>query len=177
MRPEAANPYMKRYKGFTLIELMVAAAIIGLISAIVLSSLSMARARTRDTTRLSDMRQLQTALETYKTERGVYPSTVVPPATQPSWLGTCSGFGSRATSGANGWIPNLAPTHIRVLPVDPKPITNNTCYVYRSNGTDYHLLAYQTVEILKGAANPAPRPAPNNTEASFSFSTPGARTW
>ncbi|MFA6492944.1 MAG: hypothetical protein WCV58_02310, partial [Patescibacteria group bacterium] len=49
------------------------------------------------------------------------------------------------TSGTTGWIPGLAPEFISVLPRDPKE-TSNKCYLYRSNGTDYTLLAYLTME-------------------------------
>ncbi len=52
-------------KGFTLIELLVVIAIIGILSAIVLASLNSARANSRDGKRLSDIAQLQLALESY----------------------------------------------------------------------------------------------------------------
>ncbi len=52
-------------RGFTLIELLVVIAIIGLLSSVVLSSLNSARTKSRDARRLSDIRQIQTALELY----------------------------------------------------------------------------------------------------------------
>jgi len=66
---------MKNKKGFTLIELLVVVAIIGILATIVLSSLSSARERARDATRLSDIRTIQTALELYNLETGSYPVT------------------------------------------------------------------------------------------------------
>jgi len=157
-------------RGFTLIELLVVIAIIGILSSVLVSSLSIARAKTRDATRLSDFRQIQTALETYRNEKLSYPST------SGSWWGNCGGFGTHPTSGATGWVPNLAPTYIAKLPVDPKPIVPNNCYVYKSTGDDYMLIAYGTVETKTPATNPAPRPA-QPTEADFAFYTPGARDW
>ena len=59
-------PYMnltRNQRGFTLIELLVVIAIIGLLSSVVLSSLNTARSKSRDARRLSDIKQLQTALE------------------------------------------------------------------------------------------------------------------
>lgn len=60
-------------RGFTLIELLVVVAIIGLLAGVVLASLNGARAKARDTNRLSDMRQIQIALELYYDKYGVYP--------------------------------------------------------------------------------------------------------
>lgn len=56
---------MKNKKGFTLVELLVVIAIIGLLSTIAFISLNRARAKARDAKRVSDVRQLQSALELY----------------------------------------------------------------------------------------------------------------
>ena len=57
-------------KGFTLIELLVVIAIIGLLSSIVLASLSSAREKARDTTRKSDLRSIATALHLWESDNG-----------------------------------------------------------------------------------------------------------
>ena len=57
------HPRERSERGFTLIELLVVIAIIGLLSSVVLSSLNSAREKSRDARRLSDIKQLQTALE------------------------------------------------------------------------------------------------------------------
>lgn len=62
-------------KGFTLIELLVVIAIIGILSSVVLASLSTARQKSRDAKRISDVGQIQLALELFFDASQSYPST------------------------------------------------------------------------------------------------------
>ena len=65
---------MKQYKkGFTLIELLVVIAIIGILSTLAVVSLGNARQRARDTKRLADIRNIQTALELFYSQNNNYP--------------------------------------------------------------------------------------------------------
>lgn len=89
-----------RTRGFTLIELLVVVAIIGILSSVVLASLNSARQKGRDTRRISDIKQLQLALELYYDANSSYPTTT---------------------------LATLAPTYISVIPTDPNP---STPYVY-----------------------------------------------
>ncbi|PJE64729.1 MAG: hypothetical protein COU90_00455 [Candidatus Ryanbacteria bacterium CG10_big_fil_rev_8_21_14_0_10_43_42] len=124
-------------KGFTLIELLVVISIIGLLASVVLASLNTARSRARDARRMTDMRQIQTALELYFNDNGVYPST------SNVWFGVSVNGGSRGVTGAGGYIPNLAPTYIPTLPVDPLDNRSGwSGYLYLSiNGSQYALLS------------------------------------
>lgn len=61
-------------RGFTLIELLVVIAIIGLLSSVVLASLSTSRQKSRDARRVSDIDQLRTALELYFDASTTYPT-------------------------------------------------------------------------------------------------------
>jgi len=63
-------------KGFTLMELLVIVAIIGILSSIVLSSLSSTRERAKDGRRISDIKQIQIALELYYDVNSAYPSSI-----------------------------------------------------------------------------------------------------
>ncbi len=63
-------------RGFTLIELLVVIAIIGILSSIVLASLNSARKKGRDARRVSDIKQIQLALELYYDANSNYPTSV-----------------------------------------------------------------------------------------------------
>lgn len=61
-------------RGFTLIELIVVVAIIGLISSAVFASLTDAQRDARDKRRVQDVRQLESALQLYYSRYNAYPT-------------------------------------------------------------------------------------------------------
>ena len=80
-------------KGFTLIELLVVIAVIGMLASIVLVSLGPARAKARDARRVSDVRQLSTALEIEGSDN---PEVVETCTGVYAKIDTCTGPGSVA---------------------------------------------------------------------------------
>lgn len=98
-------------RGFTLIELLVVIAIIGILSSVVLASLNSARVKGRDARRISDMRQMQLALELYQDINAGYPVTA---------LGIDAASTSLAALVTNNFISSI--------PSDP---TNTGIYVYQ----------------------------------------------
>ena len=71
----------KKQKGFTLIELMVVIAIIGLLASVVLAALASSRTSARDASRVQAVKELQKALELYRNaNNGNYPCATAMPA-------------------------------------------------------------------------------------------------
>lgn len=104
-------------KAFTLIEILIVIAIIGILSSVILVSLNRAREKARDANRLSDMHQMQVALELYYDSFGSYPNS--------DYAG-CGGWDS---SGNNTFITplvsnNLLPKHLL------DPTINDSCGNY-----------------------------------------------
>lgn len=170
MRNDIGN--INKGQGFTLIELLVVIAIIGLLASVVLVSLNSARSKARDTKRRADLNQVAKALELYYDTNNAYPST------GGSWWGTCATYGSHGLSGPNGWVPNLAPTYVSTLPRDPRENGPGGCYLYRSDGNNYKLLAHQTTESICPVPSTDPMyDAVRAGQCTFTVFSPGASGW
>jgi len=147
---------MQKQRGFTIIELLVVIAIIAILSSITLAGVNNIRAKARDTRRKADMRQIEKALLAYYADNGAYPSTV------GAWWGECDSYGTHPLSGPNGYIPDLAPAYMSQLPIDPKghnassvcSVPSWGCYLYKSDGTNYKLLAHCNPEIYPSIGQP-----------------------
>lgn len=129
-----------KMRGFTLIELLVVVAVVGVLSSILVVSVSGSRERTRDAERQSDIRLLQNAVEQYKQRYGRYPAMA--PAT-----GGCvyvDGFATEST--CPKYIVGLEP-FLSVLPHDPSPGTGQGYgYITNAAGSVYKIIAMRTVE-------------------------------
>jgi len=128
-------------RGFTLIELLVVIAIIGLLSSMVLSSLSTASMKSRDTRRLSDMKQVVTAVELYKESN----NNVAPPHDGDQY--GCSGGSNCLTALTN----ELVTRYIPAIPLDPQ-YGNAASYGYRycrstENTQQYSLLMWSEAKF------------------------------
>lgn len=114
---------IRKKRGFTLIELLVVVAIIGVLSALLMSNFVGVRQRARDAQRKSDVRQLQSALELYRADVGAYPSSAT--------LSTCG-------NGVSFKSQDNTSTYMQAVPCDP---STGSPYSYTSNdGTTYTLI-------------------------------------
>lgn len=123
-------------KGFTLIELLVVIAIIGLLSTLAVVSLNNARQKSRDARRVSDVKQVQTALELYYNDASGYPP---------------SGSGSGELAGPGNAIEYTPTggsqvTYMAVFPTAPAPddclTSDGNDYVYFSDSSTTYKLSY-----------------------------------
>ena len=122
----------KSVSGFTLIELLVVIAIIGILATVVLASLNNARRKSRDARRVTDIKQVQLALELYFDGVGNN--------SYPTGTATCTPSpGALAADDNYNLQPLVTSGYIAVLPRDP---VTRDCYFYRTKvapSTVYHL--------------------------------------
>lgn len=113
-------------KGFTLIELLVVVAIIGVLASVVLASLNTTRSKARDAKRITELKQIQTALELYYNDYGAYPNIFCESvfiSSYPSW---------------NSCWATLLSGYISSMPVDPiNSISTHNWYTYIPNSNPH----------------------------------------
>jgi len=118
-----ASPAGRRWQlearlGFSLIEILVAATLIGLLSTIGFTGFQAVTRSGRDALRKSDLEQIRSALEIYKSENGAYPAN----------SSTCQS-------------DELTSDYINPYPDDPKP-PFSYCYVRGASALSYDLCAH-----------------------------------
>lgn len=121
------NDYIKNLTGFTLLEMLVVIGIIGILVTLGFTSYSTVQKSARDAKRKSDLEQVRTALEMYRSNNDAYP------------IGTWTNL-SDLTQPV---------TYLKSLPTDPKNPTYSYYYNSPAPGSDYTLGAY----LETGTAN------------------------
>jgi len=146
---------IKNQRGFSLVELLVVISIIGMLSTMAVVSLGGARKKSRDARRLTDIKQIRTALELYYNDNNEYPP---------------SGGGTGAISDSNSKITESDPiktvggeTYMLKMPQDPK----STQGYYYKRGTDNK--TYVLHYVLETKAN-------NSIAAGGHCATPASMT-
>lgn len=106
---------LRNSKGFTLVELLIVIAIIGILATLLLLQLGVGRQKARDARRIVDVNQLRTAVELYFDDNAAYPTTLT---------GT------------------LVPKYLTLLPVDPLTAGNyGYAYSPATSPTKYQIWA------------------------------------
>jgi general secretion pathway protein G len=125
----------RSYKGFTLIELMVAISVVAVLSTIGLMVYTNSQKLARDTRRKDDLRQIKNALVLYYNDVKQYPTAT----------------DMLTSNGGGTWIPVLTTNYIDRLPRDPL----NTCTGTIGASVNCYQYGYQTISAA------APCPAAN----------------
>ncbi|MBU0625689.1 prepilin-type N-terminal cleavage/methylation domain-containing protein [Patescibacteria group bacterium] len=147
-------------RGFTLIEMLTVLTIIGFLSSVGYVSYESAKVSARDTKRVSDMKQIQTALELYFETHSSYPSDGT-----PGDDGQLIGFvETKILSDVGFSAEQHGVIYMQGVPKNPQP--GGTEYVYRSlynHGANCHIAAAcETYAILftlegnSGSLGPGP---------------------
>jgi type II secretion system protein G len=112
--------YMK--KGFTLLELMIAIVILGVLATLIAGNFLTSLKKGRDAKRKADLEQIQRALEMYYEDKKVYPTSL--------------SFGGQLTDSVSGKI------YMQKLPNDPSSGMNyRYCVNSATSPTKYQLYA------------------------------------
>ncbi len=144
---------IKSLGGFTLLEITLVIAIIGIFATVAMSSFGEVRAQSRDKARMASLQQLQVALELYKDKNGVYPQRGCD--TSVGW----NGPGTHPTAWGNDandpdcteYILGLVPDFISELPTDPKfEMEDGRGFMYRVSNDllSYKVMAHAVAEVL-----------------------------
>lgn len=112
---------LNKSSGFTIVELLIVIVIIGVLAALVIVAYNGIQARARDATRVTDMRNVKTAIESYYADNSSYP---------PANFTSLSSY--------------LVPKYIKSIPIDPiNAAQGGKAYIYyytrgyKKSGTSY----------------------------------------
>lgn len=112
---------MQKRNGFSLIEILVAITIIGIVTGVIAMSVSSIQRNTRDSQRETDLRVLQSALQQFYADKNYYPnSDLSAQIANGSALTNCSGEGAGCV---------VSKTYLSKTPKDPNSPSVNYCYM------------------------------------------------
>jgi len=145
MKTSSFRPH-RAERGFTLVEILIVVAIIGILASVALIGLGPVQKRGRDARRISDLRETQSAIELYYSKCGYYPGT---PQAGPD----CTAFAS--INGAAAWASLQATlatpgSSLGVSRIPNDPSAGKT-YYYGSDGTGTTYVIGATMEDVNNS--------------------------
>ena len=166
-------------QAFTLIELLVVIAIIAILTAILLPVFASVREGARQSTSISNMKDIQQKMEQFKLDNHRYPDvlfgyyvpgTATTPSTMKGALGLAQGMGNTPNgfSYASLYFPGLYPAYIK----DPEEFTDPNNPVNSSDASKYTGQLTTNIiapcnpandEVLSGASTSACTPSGSGT--------------
>ncbi|MBI4117967.1 MAG: type II secretion system protein [Parcubacteria group bacterium] len=126
---------MHTYKGFTILELLVVLAVIGMLMSVVIVSMSGVKEKGRDATRMQHLQEVQNALNLYYTNHSKFPV-----------------FASATTITGDDAFSVVLEGELVISEVPPDPQHPVRTYTYQSNasGSDYTLTFCLETNSIKG---------------------------
>jgi len=121
-------------QGFTLVELLVVIAVIGLLSGMVVISITQAKAKSRDARRVADINTIVTALNLYHNDYNAYP--------------IYDGYIEDQTNTLA--IELVGAGTISGLPIDPLNSGNYRYYYQSTAGRDFYMEYYLETTSMSG---------------------------
>jgi len=152
--------------GFTLIELLVSVTMIAVLTVIGVVSYSSVNKRSRDVKRRSDLEQIRSALEMYRSDYGYYPSVGAPDWTSADSLDTHVSFPQLG----------LVSVYMPAIPEDPQRESRSYTYYYiatSQSGDDYYGYCVCTnLETAPSAIGTCAVALPGNGNCNYGLKNP-----
>lgn len=127
-------------KGFTLIELIIVMAIMGLLIGVAASSFQTSRIKGKDAKRKSDLKQISAALEAYNSDHGKYPPAS---SQQGGAITACGATGTSACNWGSAFTDENGTVYMATLPSDANLAAGQQYqYIASSDQKKFQIYAY-----------------------------------
>ena len=130
------NEVVRRNSGFTLIELILVMAIIGILAVVGIGSYTQATVKSKDTVRKNDLNQMTKALESFNNDVGRYPKT---DADGNILCLQSDGTDATCVGLIYAYIGSERAVYMDSLPVDPGNSTRKYVYIPSGSYNSYSL--------------------------------------
>ncbi len=113
---------LRRYRAFTLVELLIVIVILAVLAAIVIPKFADASTRSKESSLKSDLKQIRNAVEIFKTDTGAYPAALTDLSATAAPASGKDSTGTTKTITATDWRG----PYVSSVPNDPVSATAMT---------------------------------------------------